>query len=290
MLKKPKLRPRGILSILVILLLLTTGAASILFTVLLIYYKTTDAISAADNRLRMAAEMSREMVGPGFHDRIVDASSVSAKQFARIVDRNDDLCRRLDLQYLWSVLQVGDDLVFTTATRSDVFDPASAHAGFFEVHKDPAAFATAMGPSAVPAYSSFRNEWGEGRMILIPRDDAAGRRYIFGASIQLKEYDSMIRNALLAALAIGLGVLLAALLPALLLARRLTGPISRLTDAADQIKGSSLPLTLVYHTVHGCFSVYYPEVFSMARRESLPELARSPIVKCDYPAFETVPW
>jgi D-proline reductase (dithiol) PrdB len=36
--------------------------------------------------------------------------------------------------------------------------------------------------------------------------------------------------------------------------------------------------------------VYYQEVFSMARRESLPEPARSPIVKCDNPAFETVPW
>jgi hypothetical protein len=194
---------RSILFDWIMVILMTTSVVSAVITAFLVYYRSADIMEAADARLLMAAEMSREILGPDYHDQIEGPSSVSERQFTRIVELNDDLCRRLGLQYLWSVLQVGNNkLVFTSATHSDINDPGSPCASFFETHRDPQAFTPALKSEMKPGFSSFHNEWGAGRMVLIPRKDSRGRTYIFGASIQLAEYESVIPQSLMAALAI----------------------------------------------------------------------------------------
>ena len=206
-----------------------------IFTVLLVQYRIKDLIECADSRLLIAAELTREMIGPGYHDQIDDETSVSKEQFHHIVARNDDLCRRLNLQYLWSVLLVEDRLVFTSATHSDLNVPNSPCASFFEIHRDPESFAPAMHSALRPSFSSFKNEWGEGRQVLIPRKDARGRIYIFGASVQLTELNATIRRTVINSIGIGLGVFSGALLLALVLARSFTLPIAGLTEAADRM-------------------------------------------------------
>ncbi len=240
----PKRSPRSIQFMWISVIMLVSGIATALFTTLLIYYRTTDVIEATDARLLMAAEMAREIVGANFHDNITGLESVSKGQFEQIVARNDELCRRLHLQYLWSVLSVDDQLVFTSATHSDIEDPASPSAAFFEVHRDPESFRLAMGPEMNPVFSSFHNEWGEGRMVLIPRKDNRGRTYIFGASVQMDDYNAMLRQAALTAIAIGLVVMGGAFLLTVTLARRLTMPISQLTETADKMAGGDLEVSL----------------------------------------------
>ncbi|MCP3850190.1 MAG: hypothetical protein GY694_08150, partial [Gammaproteobacteria bacterium] len=182
---KTKSSPHSILFVWMMVIILSVSAVSAVFTAIMVYYRSTDIMEATDTRLLMAAEMLWEIVGPDYHDRIDGPLSVSEHQFSGIVERNDKLCRKLGLQYLWSVLQLEDkSLVFTSATHSDVNDSASPVASFFETHRDPQAFALAIGPEMKPAFSSFRNEWGAGRHVLVPRKDAQGRIYLFGASMQ----------------------------------------------------------------------------------------------------------
>ncbi len=235
---------RSILFVWVIVIILTTSAVSAVITAFLVYYRSKDMMEAIDARLLMAAEMSREIVGPDYHDQIDGPSSVSDEQFDGIVTINDDLCRRLGLQYLWSVLQVNNKLVFTSATHSDINDPSSPCASFFETHRDPQAFTPALMPEMKPSFSSFHNEWGAGRMILIPRKDSRGRTYIFGASIQLAEYEAIILQSLLAALAIWFVVLCIVFPAVLVLSRRLTSPIIGLSEAADRMASGDLDTAL----------------------------------------------
>ncbi len=239
--KRPSI---SILSVWMLTILLITGSVSAIFTALLVYYRSTDIMEGADARLLMAVEMSREIVGKDFHDRIDGLSSISEDQFAHIVERNDDLCRRLGLQYLWSVLQVNNKLVFTSATHSDVNDPASPCASFFDTHRDPQAFAPALGPEMKPSFSSFNNEWGAGRQVLVPRKDSRGRTYIFGASIQLAEYDAIVKQSLLAALAIWFAVMCVVFPAALAFSHRLLSPIAGLTNAADRLASGDSDATL----------------------------------------------
>ena len=240
-------KPRRVYSMLFVMMFiisLVVLITSAIFTVLLVYYRTEDFKKSADARLLMADEMTRELLGPDYHDRIDDESSVSEEQFRRIVAKNDDLCRRLNLQYLWSVLLVNDKLVFTSATHSDLNDSKSPCASFFETHHDPEAFALALQQESKPVYSTFRNEWGEGRQVLVARKDARGRTCIFGASLQLTAFNAMVRRTVMASLCISLVVIFGAFFIALLLARFFVAPIVRLTDAADRMDIGNLDVLL----------------------------------------------
>lgn len=240
---KPR-RAYSMLFVMMLIISLVVLITSAIFTVLLVYYRTEDFKQSADARLLMADELTREILGSNYHDHIVDETSLSKEQFRRIVARNDDICRRLNLQYLWSVLLVKDKLVFTSATHSDLNDSTSPCASFFETHRDPEAFALALQQELKPVYSSFRNEWGEGRQVQIARKDARGRTYIFGASLQLTALNAMVRRTAMASLGISLGVIFAAFFIALLLSRIFVVPIARLTEAADRMDIGNLDVLL----------------------------------------------
>lgn len=218
--------------------------ATAIFTIILVRYRVNDLISLEDTKLLTAAELTREMLGTDFHDRIVDEKSISKEQFRQIVLRNDDLCRRLDLQYLWSVLIVENRIVFTFATHSNLNDSSSPCASFFETHRDPAAFASAIRRGFRPSFSTFHNEWGAGRMVLIPRKDTSGRTYIFGASVQLSKLNSLINETVLTSCGIGLLAIAGAFVFAMLLARSFSKPIAQLTEATGFLASGDFDIPL----------------------------------------------
>jgi len=262
----PKSPARSLLFVWLVAILLITITMSAVMTAILLYYRSTDIMEAADARLLVAAEMSREIVGPNYHDQIDNPSSVSEEQFRHIVERNDNLCRRLGLQYLWSVLQIRDkSLVFTSATHSDINDAASPCASFFETHRDPLSFTLALVPEMNPSFSSFHNEWGSGRQVLVPWKDSRGRTYIFGASIQLARYDAIVYQSLMAAFAIWVVVMCFALPAALYLSRRLTAPIAGLTKAVDRMATGDLDTTLPAASYRELQSLSHS--FDLMRRE-----------------------
>lgn len=241
----PGRSPRGILFVWMRGLLLIAVLIAAVFSTILVRSRTADMLNAADARLLMAVEMLRELVGPGFHDGLDGPESLSGPEFAAIVERNNDLCRRLDLQYLWSVLELEEGrLVFTTATNSDIHDPSSPVAGFFEIHRDPGAFAPALAARTEPVFSTFHNEWGQGRMVLAPRQDARGRTYMFGASIQLTAYTAIVRQAVGAGALVFAVVMIGAFPVVLVLSRRMIAPITNLTAAADRMASGDLDLAL----------------------------------------------
>jgi signal transduction histidine kinase/ActR/RegA family two-component response regulator/HAMP domain-containing protein len=210
----------------------------IVVVALLLHYRITDMKKATDSRLFAIAEMSREILGPDYHDKIMDSSSLSFKDYRFIVDRNDDLSRRLGAQYIWSVLVTDDEIVFTSATRSDLADGNSAHASFFETHNDPKAFSLAISKME-PTYSSFKNEWGEGRMVLVPRKDQWGRVYIFGASIQMTDYKMILWETIQGTLSTGIILIFFGFIFLSSLMKSLTKPIIELTKSAQKISNGN---------------------------------------------------
>ncbi len=228
-----------------LILSLAVIVSTVVFTQLLMRSERSGLIEKADARLLTAAEMKRELLGADYHDGIENAHSVSKEAFLQIVDRNDELCRRLDLQYLWSVLLLESDIVFTSATRTEVDDPESDHARFFEVHRDPDAFIPALNASpGEPVFSTFVNEWGKGRMVLIPRLDKQGRTYVFGASVQLKELEAQLNQAVTTSILTGFLVFLLVFVLSLLFANRFTRPMANLTASAQRMASGDLDLPL----------------------------------------------
>ncbi len=228
------------LQYLMFIVLVAVILSTAVFTHLLVQDRRKHVVETADVRLLTAGKMLYDLLGPTYHDGLLDEQSLTPVEFERIVDRNDALCRRLNLQYLWSVLVLDEQIVFTSATRTDLDDPSSTHAGFFEVHRDPQAFDPALVSGGEPVFSTFTNEWGKGRMVLIPRTDIHGRTFIIGASIQLHEFQAMVRQAAVMATGLGLLVLMAVLLLSYLVARRATASIGRLTESAERMASGDL--------------------------------------------------
>ncbi len=230
----------ALMRIITIICLLSALAISLGF----IIFSRNIILKSSDDRLLSAAEFAHELLGTDFHDKIDGKHSVSDEQFLKILERNDNLCRSLGLQYIWSVLVLDDGIVFTSATRSDVYDSSSVYASFFDTHRDPEAFEPAMGMLNTPVYSTFYNEWGAGRMVLFPRIDSRGRRYIVGASIQLDEFKSLTWNALI------IGILAGSLLFGFLwllagrLIKQITGEFTRITSAARDMEKGNLDILL----------------------------------------------
>lgn len=208
------------------------------------HYSRSMIIGNADERLLSAVKFLDQLIGDDYHHKIVDGQSISSGEFLSIVDRNDELCRKLGLQYLWSVMVHGDEIVFTSATRTNLDDPTSGHAAFFEVHRDPDAFLPAMGPAGEPVFSSFKNEWGKGRMVLLPLNDAHGRRYIMGASIHLKRLNLLAINTGLVAVLSSTLVFSLIWLISVRHVKRATGVFTDIAHTARQMKAGNLDIPL----------------------------------------------
>ncbi len=219
--------------------------ASAAHFVILSHVRRTALRRESEARLMTAAECARAVVGSDYHDRIMPPEGeavgdpVTPAEFARHVSAFDALCRRLNLQYLWSVMLLDGRVVFTTATHSNPSDPNSPCASFLEPHTDPNAFDTALA-TREPTYSTFVNRWGKGGMVLIPATDRHGRTHLFGASLRLEPLGEAVRQTIVEAVLITLTVAVVAVLISLALARSLSRPIVALTRAAERMAGGDL--------------------------------------------------
>ena len=219
--------------------------ASSIFGCLLLGAREQAITSAADAKLMAAALALERILPPHYHDGITSSNSVTGAQYCALVAGNNQLCRKEDLQYVWSVLVLGPrQIVFTSATAPDHQETNGLHARFFDAHQDPDSFGPAL-QTLQPTISTFRNQWGAGRMVLIPRHDAHGRVYLLGASVALTEFDSLQHKT--AAQTLGVAALIA-LLAGLLLSRLLgsvLAPIEHLTAAAQRMTLGDLDTSMV---------------------------------------------
>ncbi len=207
---------------------------SVVFSILFITTQKNRLIDDIDNDLSDIVKIEKELYPPDFHDKIFDKNSISPEQYYKIVDRNNKLCKDLDLQYLWSVIKIDNKIHFTTATSPDKEVKNNKQAGFFDVHSNPEAFDQVF-KEMKPTISEFHNEWGSGRMILSPFKDSHGRKYCFGASISTNDVQAQINRSIFYAILI-LVILLIIYLPIIyLLGKSISQPIKSITNIANNI-------------------------------------------------------
>lgn len=200
-------------------------------------------LQGIDGRLFAAAHLAARVPPEGYFDRITDADSVSREEFERIVDHNNKLCLQLDLQYLWSCMIVDDRIVFTSSSSPGKDVTKGDHAGFFDVHGDPHAF-EAVFSTMKPDYSSFHNEWGRGRMVLVPALDSHGRQHCYGASMSVNDVEELLRRSRNRSILIVTGIFLFGILMSLIISNTISGPVEKLTNVAENISKGNLEQSL----------------------------------------------
>jgi PAS domain S-box-containing protein len=84
-------------------------------------------------------------------------------------------------------------------------------------------------------YKGNVDKWGDIRVALVPFRDAKGRKYLFGSSVRMTEVERQLREVVWQAFAVGLIGFMFSTAVGLWVARRVTSPISRLTDTIRAI-------------------------------------------------------
>jgi len=226
---KVKIKYKILLSMSILVIISTS-----VFSVVLYRTHNQALLDGIDNKLLTAAYCIRNILPENYHDNIVDEHSVPKDDFDKIVDRNNKLCLKLNLQYIWSVMAVENQIVFTSATSPGKDIKKGDHAAFFEVHADPRAFDKAFDTKKI-VFSSFENEWGLGRMVLIPGYDGKGRQYCFGVSMSVNDVNALVKKTMINAITIAMAVLLTGFTLSFILAHSFSVPITEITGAAKNI-------------------------------------------------------
>ncbi len=191
-------------------------------------------IADIDSTLRAVAVMAREILPPDYHDRIVGPESVPDPEFQKIVDRFNRLCVSLRLEYIWSLMVIEGQIVFTSSTSPDKVADNRKHAKFFEVHSNPELY-TATFASMRPTFHTSNDKWGHIRVALIPGTDHLGRKYLFGASISLAEVNKQLQGVLIQSLAVGAVLFIGILFAGCWIAHVASKPLRRLTATIQTI-------------------------------------------------------
>ncbi len=219
----------------ILLALLSVNALVMLLIGSLFYVEQRAALfKDMDARLTSVAISAREMLPPDYHDRITGPDSVSEEEFQKIVERNNQLCQRLGLEYIWSLLLADGKIVFTSSTSPDKDTSKRKHAMFYEPHSNPELYTNTFATMRA-TYKGNVDKWGDIRVALVPFQDARGRKYLFGASVRTTEVTRRLREVVWRSFAVGLVGFLFSTAVGLWVARRITRPISRLTDTIRAI-------------------------------------------------------
>lgn len=229
-----------------ILLLVVACVAlvTVIWSVLAYHNAKSILFEGIDGKLYVAANLVEHILPVGYHDQIVDKSSVSMEDYLGIVDTYNEHCVELELEYIWSLMKVDGTVVFTSGTSTSKDVANGDHALFFDVHSKPEAYEEVF-RTMEPQYKDNVDKWGHIRAVLVPFYDAHGRPCLYGASMKVSEVEALAYRNMLDTVLTGLIVIALALILAALWARTLSKPIVQLTALAKQISKGELGKTMV---------------------------------------------
>jgi diguanylate cyclase (GGDEF)-like protein/PAS domain S-box-containing protein len=191
-------------------------------------------IDGIDKKLYSAAIMAKAFLSDNYHDAIVDEKSVSAKEYLKTVNTYNEICKKLDIQYIWSLMVYQGEIRFTTGTSSSHTLGNKDFALFFDLHGNPSAY-THVFDSMEIDHSTFDDKWGQGRMVLVPAVDKQGRKYLFAASMSLNEVEITLKRELIRTMVISLVILIIGLLLSHYMADSLTKPLGKIAKITQKI-------------------------------------------------------
>ena len=168
------------------------------------YQKTHDAIMAhADEKLRAAALGVRDILGPYFHDGIIDKSHISHQEYSQITRRLSDFSKGIGVQYIYSMILRNNKVYFTSSSYTDADIAEDKMTYFFDYYPEATEANKAAFRSISPVYEESVDPWGHFRSILYPMVSQDGTVYLAGADILISDLNNQLNTAIHDALITG---------------------------------------------------------------------------------------
>lgn len=210
--------------------------ASVLFGVFTYRAAKYILTEEVDEKLITAAIMAKEVLPPGYHDKITGPNSIDGETYRSIALKWTQLANEMGISYLWSLKQIDGKTVYTTVSRRTPVAKSPDYAPFFSEAEDFELFESAfrtMNPQFL-----FMNRYGSRfRVALNPFVDGSGSPCLFASAVNTSYLDDLFRKVVDSVAVICLVAMLVAMLIDFLLVRSISKPMEDLSPLAKVIKG-----------------------------------------------------
>jgi hypothetical protein len=137
-----------------------------------------------DDRLLIAAEALEHMLATDFHDRAVDAKSISFDEEMRNRTAFNAFASQTGFKWIYTLAEKDGKFYFSAPTVSDE-EARERKVWYFYPYDDiPPEFVAAF-RTGKTSYVTYADQWGRFRSVALPRTSPGGRRYLSCADIEV---------------------------------------------------------------------------------------------------------
>ena len=188
-------------------------------TLITYYAQKKDILDGIDTKLTTAAYGVSHIVSQEFHARIEDQNSISGKKHRQNMTELKQFADRVGLKYVYTCMQFGDRIRFTSGTEDPFFEP-------YDTAPDSLRRSFVDGKIR---YDQYTDRYGMFRSAFIPLKTANGKLFIVGADVSMNSLQDRLRKTVVSSILFEVLVFSLLFLGVYAITSRTVKPLSELT-------------------------------------------------------------
>lgn len=183
-------------------------AAAVALGAMILHYKDRSMImETIDQELMVGAASVRYILADDFHDRALDADSISLEEDWRNIDALTRFVQRVRFAFLYTMIESDGEIYVTSSSASEDELRAGSQVHYFAPYSE----ARPYFKEDEVLFTTYTDRWGTFRAALIPEQSPGGRRYIAVAEFDIGHVEAQLRRKLVDVVVFSLVLLLAAI-------------------------------------------------------------------------------
>lgn len=183
--------------------------ASLAYIGLSLYSSWNDTMKNVDDKLKLAAMALPSMLAPDFHDRAIDAGSISIEEEFRNRDVFNSYVKKTGFAWIYTLVERDGRFFFAAPSVSEREATDQLRWYYYPYPEIPPQFIKAYS-SEKPVWVSYSDRWGTFRSVAYPLRSSGGRLFLSCADYDISFIKCiLIRKACFSACVSGLFLLIA---------------------------------------------------------------------------------
>ena len=172
--------------------LYTIGAT--LFSVTSYKNEKQQLLENLDHQLISAASSIPYVLNEDFHDRATHKSSIDAVEDHNNTKRLSELCNKLELEYLYTVIEHDKKYLFSSGSETNEEQLAGETVPYFTEYDDAPNAMKRVFETEEMTFANYHDKWGEFRSVYIPLRSSLGNLYVVVADIKINQINALLNN------------------------------------------------------------------------------------------------
>jgi len=172
---------------------------SLLFTFWIYQSTYRNHRQAIDEKLKVAAHATDELLGQDYHAGLIDRSSISRDKERETISLLNRFVEEINVVYLYTLILEDNNVLFASSSQTEE-EMARKETVYFDPYDDANAAVYTAFETGKTQFAEYTDQWGEFRSIFIPMVASDGRQYVAGADISIQQIKALSSSSALKAL------------------------------------------------------------------------------------------